>query len=260
MSKADKKRQHKATRAFAARQRTAVAQALDVRTLSRELGARRRAGGAVMADPVATIAKAGLDRADPARLRSETPLGWYLVMAAPGRELRAEASLMEAGFDVYLPRETRWKRPRREGMSTAGPRVEVVTPMLPGYLFVCAGQREVGVVDEVWTAQGPELAVAWSADGVERVLCCAGGRPWPVRAGLVALLREAEGAGAFDHTTRARKRYRAGQQVRIIVGLFQGHLAEVKAEADAAGVLPVFLPGPILKGSMSVDIDDVELA
>lgn len=222
--------------------------------------ASARAMPAPSTDPQAVIARAGLDRVDCERLRSETPLGWYLAISTPGREAKAEEALMELGFDVYLPRSTRWRRPLRGREGRPAPRTEVQAPLFPGYLFVCAGQRVEGLeAADVWTACGPSLATAWSADGVEGVLSMANGRPWPVRPGLVSVLREGEAAGAFDHTARARRRFEVGEPVRIIAGVFADHLAEVTALADAHGRLPVVV-GQGLQVSLALDLDDVEAA
>jgi len=224
-------------------------------------GAARAVFGLAATDPRAVIARAGLDRMDRARLRSETALGWYLALCAPGREAKAEEALMALGFDVYLPRETRWRRPLRGRESRPAPRTEVQSPLFPGYLFVCAG--EVGLDDlagvDVWTASGPDLALAWTADGVDGVLSMANGRPWPVRTGLVGVLREGEAAGAFDHTARARRRYERGEPVRIIAGVFADQMAEVTAQADAHGRLPVVVQGGFAV-SLQLDLDDVEAA
>lgn len=215
--------------------------------------------GLAATDPRVVIARAGLDRMDRDRLRSETALGWYLALCAPGREAKAEEALMALGFDVYLPRETRWRRPLRGRESRPAPRTEVRSPLFPGYLFVCAGEKAEGLAADVWTASGPELALAWTADGVDGVLSMANGQPWPVRAGLVGVLREGEAAGAFDHTARARRRYERGEPVRIIAGVFADQLAEVTAQADAHGRLPVVVQGGFAV-SLQLDLDDVEAA
>lgn len=197
------------------------------------------------------IAALKLDRAEAARLGAGAPLGWYVVCTATGQEAKAESSLMELGFDLYLPRGARWKQTR------AG-RARAEEPWFPGYLFVCAGRREFGEVGEVWYAHGPALAKAWSAKGVEGVLS-SGGRPWPVQGGLVDVLREAEMAGEFDLTVQVRRTFRKGQKVRITTGPWVGYVGQIAAAPDARERVKVMLAG-LFKGGVPVPLDSIEAA
>lgn len=139
-------------------------------------------------------------------------MSWYIVRSASGREARAEVSLIEAGFDVYLPRLARWEWGAR---SVQKRRIE--RPLFPGYLFVLVPPPE-------------RFDLVRDADGVHAFLNRAG-HPAPIPDGLIAAFRRAEAAGEFDKTRRAAETgaYRPGQAVAIIKGHFADWPAQVIA-------------------------------
>lgn len=125
---------------------------------------------------------------------------WYAIRSATRQEKRAEASLRELGFEVYLPRETRWHRSGRR-------RVALETPLFVGYLFVAL--------------EAPEpFSVVREADGVHNLVGIRG-TPQPIADKFIEVFNAAEARGEFDRTLGvAHGPYRPGQEVAIVKGKF----------------------------------------
>lgn len=62
------------------------------------------------------------------------PLTWFAAYTAPRAERRAEVDLIFRGFEVFLPKITRWDRHGvRKGVQA---RRKVEEPLFPRYLFI----------------------------------------------------------------------------------------------------------------------------
>jgi transcription antitermination factor NusG len=114
------------------------------------------------------------------------------------RESTAQRFLELAKYQVYLPR-LRLVRPR------GGRKVEFRPPLFPGYLFVW-------IVSGWWSAR-------W-CPGVVRLLT-AGDAPMPVPDSLIAEIKSRERGGLVE--LPGRDGFKAGDQVRILAGPFEGH-------------------------------------
>jgi transcriptional antiterminator RfaH len=138
---------------------------------------------------------------------ADADLTWHVLRTATNRAAKAEEALVEAGFAVYLPRLIRWGR--------AGPlKVRVEKPLFPGYLFVGLNQ-----------SQG--LYAALASDFVHNVLRPASDRdPYAIPFAEIAEVLQAELAGEFDKTRRARKLPEAGEPIDIIGGQYKGFPAK----------------------------------
>lgn len=164
-------------------------------------------------------------------------LTWYAIKSRPNAERKAEASLQERGFDVFLPLETEWKR-RRTG------RERVSKALIPGYLFVGLNP-------------GKSLYFALQADGVASVVGW-GGVAQEIRSGFVYDLRARQLAGEFDHTEMKREAFRPGARAKVTLeGPYKGQIGEI-LKADKAGRVEIMLCATY-NWKAGVHIDDLEL-
>ena len=125
---------------------------------------------------------------------------WACAHLEPQRERLALHCLSLAGYSTYLPR-------LRERRATRGRKVEVSTPLFPGYCFV--------TIELQWHA------VRWSVGVLGLIL--AGDQPARVADSIIDEIRAREVNGAVD--LGERPRFRRGDSVRILQGPFTGHLA-----------------------------------
>jgi transcriptional antiterminator RfaH len=124
---------------------------------------------------------------------------WYVVQSQPNAESRAVAHLTRQGFATYLPRYLKRRRHAR--------RIETVSaPLFPRYLFV-----EIDTETQRWRA-------IHSTQGVSQLLCI-GDLPTPVPSDVLAALRGREDAAGFIHLDQ-RPRFRVGEKIRVLEGLF----------------------------------------
>lgn len=146
--------------------------------------------------------------------------GWYVALAGYRAEKRAEERLRDAGFEAYVPRETRWSR-------SGGRKHAAERPLLPRYVFVRLGD-------------GQSFHAARACDGVEGMIAVCG-RPARIPGDWIDGLRSAEALGVFDKTHTARKTFESGQQVQIIAGPFKDQVAKfVEQTSDAGRVRVMF--------------------
>lgn len=139
-------------------------------------------------------------------------LAWFVARAATRQENRAEKNLIAAGFAVYVPRLTRWRR-----MSRFRARME--QPLFGGYFFVGigAGQALGDVVD---------------TDGVHDLVRC-DRVPRQVAFPPIADLVRDELDGEFDRTRRdKRKDPEPGSPVTLTGGMFAGWPARFVERRD----------------------------
>ena len=139
---------------------------------------------------------------------------WYVVRTATRQEKRAVSALGELGFEVYCPMLTRYDR-----IGRLQRREERKHPLFPGYLFARIG---MGLFAAAEAADGVSSIVRYTTSQNERSPCRVPSR-------LVAELRDAEAAGAFDKTRSPEDEagLKAGDLVRIKAGGWWGHNAVI---------------------------------
>lgn len=173
-------------------------------------------------------------------IETTTPLGliWFAVRTKPGREVAAVEGLKERRFDVYLPAATRLRR-------TSIGRRSVLSPLIPGYVFVGVGPDSPRIYDVV------------AVSAVSDVVRYANGIAAEIRSGddgshFVYAMRALQAAGAFDYTPRT-KTFVQGQKVRITAGAWTGYIGEI-IDAAPGRRAHVMLSG-IFAGRSGVPID-----
>jgi len=123
---------------------------------------------------------------------------WACAQTEPQREAAAQHFLQLGGYTVYLPRLRVIRLRRRR-------KVTVTPALFPSYLFV-------QITNGWWSAR-------W-CPGVMRLLT-AGDAPMPVPDALIAEIRSRERGGLVE--LPRRDGLKAGDQVRILAGPFEGH-------------------------------------
>jgi transcription antitermination factor NusG len=129
---------------------------------------------------------------------------WAATQLEPHRERVAQYFLEQFGFEVYLPwvrrYQIRWRR-----------RIEFLTPLFPGYCFT-------------------RIELQWHSvrqcPGVIR-LVRTGDEPKPAQVpdAVIDAIRSRERNGAIDLLTKRGPRTpKIGDQVKIVIGPFAGHL------------------------------------
>jgi len=136
---------------------------------------------------------------------------WYVVETHPHAEARAAAHLGRQGFETYLPRYAKRRRHAR--------RTEVVAaPLFPRYLFVA-----IDMAAQRWRA-------IKSTFGVAR-LVGANDMPDAVADGIVAELKQREGEDGLIRLAFPAA-LRAGVEIRVVTGIFEGCLGLCEGMAD----------------------------
>lgn len=139
---------------------------------------------------------------------------WYLLRSATRQEKRAEASLIERGFPVYVPRLADLRLNRRTHK-----RERVEQPLFEGYLFA-------GLTPDPRTRKERALS-AFKLDGVSGPVRLCG--EWrPVRFHMVEALVRDEVTGLFDKSLEnVRQPLAVGERVMLAEGPMAGFAAEV---------------------------------
>jgi transcription antitermination factor NusG len=127
---------------------------------------------------------------------------WAATQLEPHRERVAQFFLQQFGFEVYLPwvrrYQMRWRR-----------RIEFLTPLFPGYCFT-------------------RIELQWHSvrqcPGVIRIVKSGGDEPAQVPDAIIDAIRSRERDGAIDLPKRGPRPPRTGDQVKIVIGPFAGHL------------------------------------
>src|SRR5260370_182762 len=122
---------------------------------------------------------------------------WFAIRSATRRENSAHDGLVEQGFTVFLPCETRWSQNRWT-------KVKVERPLFPGYMFVLCAPCDFpdilaieGVHQFVRYMVGDELA------------------PMPIPTAAIIEIQANERRGAFDATRTYKPPYRPKKGDRV---------------------------------------------
>jgi transcriptional antiterminator RfaH len=158
---------------------------------------------------------------------------WYVVQTQPNAERKAAAHLTRQGFQTYLPRYLKRRRHAR--------RIDTISaPLFPRYLFVA-----VDVTSQRWRA-------IQSTVGVLRLICN-GDVPAAVPDGIVEGIWSRENdKGFIDLDDRAK--FRPGDEVRVLDGVFSASLGIVEGATDNQRVM-ILLELLGRKVRVSVDAD-----
>lgn len=167
-------------------------------------------------------------------------LDWYLLRSATRQEGRAEASLLERGFPVYVPRMT-----RTEVLGRRRQRAIVHRPLFDGHLFSALDGRTQTL--KAFNVEGVSGVVRY---GLERV------RPVPVH--MIEAMVRSEVTGLFDRTQEGQAiPLEPGEEVRLLEGPFAGFPAwVVKLTKKQRVALLVSIFGRT--SSVTVKVDQVE--
>src|SRR5262245_23431334 len=142
---------------------------------------------------------------------------WYVVLTQPNAENKAVVHLKRQGFATYLPRYLKRRRHAR--------RVETVAaPLFPRYLFVT-----IDMAKQRWRS-------IYSTIGVSN-LVSSGDTPTAVADEVIATLKRSEDDAGFVKLELPR--FRVGQNIRVISGIFTDCLgrSEVIADRDRVSIL-----------------------
>ena len=145
----------------------------------------------------------------------DASLDWYLVRAATRREHVAEASLIDAGLAVYLPRSIGKRRIHQK-------REQVERSLFPGYMFVGLWPEDQALMD----VEG--------CDGVHAVVRFGRLRdPSPISFSVIRHILQSEIDGEFD-SARADRRLDPpeGTEINLIGGKLQGFPAKFVKRRD----------------------------
>lgn len=149
---------------------------------------------------------------------------WYALRCATRQEEAARTRLTALGLETFLPVEVRWRRTRRT-------KAKAERPLFIGYLFV---RCDPDALFEAARLGGVHHPVGWrDADGLRH--------PLVIPDEAIAELQADQARGLHDHTRTAKPSYRpaVGDRVRVVRGLWSGHLAKVLAApaSDRASLL-----------------------
>ena len=169
-----------------------------------------------------------INRAARARLTNEG-MRWYILVSTPQGDMAAQRILRDKGVYSIVPLDFRY----RKASKYTKRKMRVVSPAMPGYLFVGMEEGE-----EDWPAI-LGLNVVRGVVGVD-------GCPKPVD-GCVVLAFLQSGADKWSvpkeyKFMRSNKEFDIGDEVEIVVGPFSGQVTKVKAieGSDAKIQLMVF--------------------
>jgi transcriptional antiterminator RfaH len=148
---------------------------------------------------------------------------WYAVYCHAQKERLAKEQLLNQGFDVYLPLYKKVTRHARQIR-------EVSAPLFPRYLFVGFDAQK-----EQWRSVN-------STRGVACLVMQSGEKPRSVPDKVIYQLQESEDEVGLV-SLAALELFQPGQSVRILEGVFAGHVAiyQKMTDKERAEILLHFL-------------------
>lgn len=172
-------------------------------------------------------------------------MNWYLIRTATRQELRAEAHLKDAGFEVYYPTYRRYERIGRTKVWEERRRA-----LFPGYMFVLTRDGEFAAVEAV---DGVHGFVRYTNGAGDRA-------PLVAPLSILVNLQEVVAGGEHDEPDpNAPPELEVGERVRVLSGHYQGYFGEIKAMPGDKRV-KVLLEAITRGGwAWSVDIDRTDL-
>lgn len=143
--------------------------------------------------------------------RADSASQWFAIRSATRREDAAFDGLVERGFTVFLPCETRWSQ-------NPWNKVKVERPLYRGYMFVlCAPQDFHQILD----IEGVHQFVRYMVDDVMV--------PMPIPTAAVIEIQASERAGLYDSTRVYKPPYRPkkGDRVEVTSGPWQSFIGKL---------------------------------
>ncbi len=140
---------------------------------------------------------------------------WFIVQLKPNGFERAKKNFARQHFKTFMPMQ-------EISISRRGRLTETIRPLFPGYLFV-----QISPTMPDWRAVN-------NTYGVSRLVSLGGGRPTEVRSDLMNALRM---SCDIECRLRASENLSVGKKVRIVVGPFSQHIAEIEAVAPGERVI-----------------------
>jgi transcriptional antiterminator RfaH len=144
---------------------------------------------------------------------------WYVAQTHPNGEGKAATQLERQGFETYLPRYRKTTRHAR--------RTRVYpAPLFPGYIFVRFDAER-----QRWRAVNSTSGVTYLVGHADR--------PSPVLAGVVEGLKQQEGSDGFFELKSSVPRFKAGDAVRVMHGVFEAcqGIFEAATDRDRVAIL-----------------------
>jgi transcriptional antiterminator RfaH len=161
---------------------------------------------------------------------------WYVVQTQPHGETKAVWHLERQGYATYLPRYEKRRRHAR--------RIETVAaPLFPRYLFVA-----IDMAAQRWRS-------IQSTIGVSR-LVCNGDDPAALADGVIDGLKRRQDERGFV-LLDSRPRFKPGDQVRIVDGIFASRLGLFEGLSDGERVAVLL---DMLGRKVRVVLDDLSVA
>lgn len=167
---------------------------------------------------------------------------WFAIRSATRRERAAFAGLVEQGFTVFMPCETRWS-------TTRWAKTKIMAPLYPGYMFVLCTPEDFRRILDI---EGVHQFVRYVVDDVAV--------PMLIPLAAIIAIQADERAGAFDSTRTTRVRYRPkkGHKVQVTAGPWMGFIGKVLA-TPAKDRVHVMTEGPFGRG-VTLDVAHLSAA
>jgi transcription antitermination factor NusG len=143
--------------------------------------------------------------------RADSSSQWFAVRSATRRETAAHDGLVEQGFTVFLPCETRWSQNRWN-------KVKIDRPLFRGYMFVLCAPEDFHQILDI---EGVHQFVRYMANEIMV--------PMPIPTAAVIEIQANERRGAFDATRVYTPPYRPkkGDRVRVTSGPWQAFIGKL---------------------------------
>jgi transcriptional antiterminator RfaH len=172
----------------------------------------------------ASIRQVEIDDAAPAAIQPAPDIGsaqWVVAMTEPRSEAKAIEGLRRAGYPVFAPMTTTW---RRRGYKQD----KIASPLFPRYIFV-------GLI------HGPQYPVS-RCESVALVISDDRG-PVSIPTRFIDALSAKMMAGCYDETMKSTERFKPGDPVTIAKGRFAsiaGKIAGLNSEDRITVLISMF--------------------
>lgn len=173
--------------------------------------------------------------------RGQRERGWCILRTSPGRTLPLARSLAAAGFEVWTPKMTIYRRRPRSQR-----RIECEAPIMPTFVFARANRvRDLARVSALPVNPHPAFSIFRHGGGVPLV----GDQE-------IVGLRAAEDRAKRQDLKSKRKAFAIGERVRLTEGAFAG-LSGVIEQSDGKMALVFFGQAmPIRIATYLLEVDE----
>lgn len=133
---------------------------------------------------------------------------WYAIRTAPQREIAVEAMLRRKGYEVFLPTETKIRRPSIKSRK----RLAVIYPMFTRYVFIGGGFSWLHLLAE------RHVTGVVGFDGA----------PAPISEAEILKLKNMSGDIPHRHSVNPHRALRTGELAEIQSGPFAGQVVKIE--------------------------------